>query len=364
MKSWSAKWIISKNTIHRNAEIILDKGVISEIRPCDSPQYEYICPMLFDIHINGGYNFHFTAQPDVQTIADINDASFAFGTFYTLPTIITSPTENILRGVQDVKKYINANPDKGVLGIHIEGAFLNPLKKGAHLEKYISRPTKEIIDTIWEEGRDVIKLWTISPEMFSEDVLDYLLSTGLNLSIGHSNATYEEAMDAMGKGVKLVTHLYNAMSPLTHRAPGLVGAALTSNDIYAQIILDGLHCHPAAASLALQIKKDKSILVSDALFLGRKKQSFQWEAFDARLVNRTYYNKEGNLAGSAISQLDAVKFAISELQTDPLEALKMASINPFMALNIKEEKWDITSGNAVPFIGLDKDMNFSYHLLV
>jgi N-acetylglucosamine-6-phosphate deacetylase len=252
------------------------------------------------------------------------------------------------------------NPNSGVLGIHLEGPFLNPIKKGAHLEAYIIKPTKENIDLLLSEGKDIIKMWTIAPEMFDQTTLDYLISTGVTLSIGHSNATYEEAIQAMDKGIHLVTHLYNAMSPMNHRAPGLVGAALNHPNVTCQIILDGLHCHESAAEIALKIKNDKVILVSDALFLGRKKQSFQWDNFNATLTKGTYYNTDGNLAGSAISQLDAILFAVNNLHISPEKALRMSSVIPLQKLNILDQLWDIKIGHEVGFVGFDGEWGFEY----
>ncbi|HMP28042.1 MAG TPA: N-acetylglucosamine-6-phosphate deacetylase [Saprospiraceae bacterium] len=361
-KKWSSKWVISKDKIYNNVELIIDKGVIREIKPTRNPEFEYISPMLFDIHINGGYDSHFTALPSIDTLQDINMASFEQGTFYSLPTIITSSIENILEGIRAVKSYIADHPAKGILGIHIEGPFINPIKRGAHLANYIIKPTDSIIDKICNEGSDVIKMWTIAPEVFDQYTLDYIISKGINLSIGHTNANFGEATLAIDKGIKLVTHLYNAMSPLQHRMPGVVGAALSNEKTYNQIILDGLHCHQAAAQIALFGREERTILVSDALFLGRSKQRFVWEEFDAQLINGSYYNSEGNLAGSAISQLDAVKYTISNLKIDPIVALKMACINPYLALEIPSNKWDLYKGQHVPFVAFDKNLNFTYHL--
>ena len=360
MSNWSAKKVITANGVIENHEIIISDNTISELRPVDNPQFEIIAPMLFDIHINGGYEYHFTAHPDEATVKDIDRASVDHGTWCTLPTIITSTPENMIKGIKAVKKYMDENPESGVKGIHLEGPFLNPKKKGAHLENYIVKPNKSLIDQFLEAGSDFIKMWTIAPEMFDDDTLQYILDTGIHISLGHSDATFEEACKAIEKGAGLITHLYNAMSPFGHRTPGLTGAALTNKEVWTQIILDGLHCHQAAASVALFQKPKRTILVSDALFLGRRKQSFQWENFDASLKDGTYYNSAGTLAGAAISQLDAVKYAVNMLGISPVDALTMASIHPYLALNIPESDWDIKSGNKACFIAFDTSFNFVY----
>lgn len=360
MPTYSAKSIISSYRVYKDSEIVVKDNIIISIQPCSEPKYEVICPMLFDIHINGGYQHHFTAEPSLETIEDIAKASHDLGTFYTLPTIITSSLDNMLKGIEAVNRYIQENPNSGILGIHLEGPFLNPKKRGAHLEKYILKPTKAAINTLFEAGGDNIKLWTIAPEVFDEETLDYLLSKNVNLSLGHSDASYEEAQYAMDKGIKLVTHLYNAMSPMNHRAPGLVGAALNNEHAICQIILDGLHCHTKAADLALKMKKGNTIIVSDALFIGRKLKLFQWEEFDASLVNGSYYNTAGALAGSAISQVDAIKFAINQLSINPGDALTMASVLPFKTLSIPDEKWDISIGGHARFVAFDGILDFTF----
>jgi N-acetylglucosamine-6-phosphate deacetylase len=360
MSVWSAKKIITKNGVYENCELILNNNIVTEFKKISDPKFEIIAPMLFDIHINGGYQFHFTSNPNETTVRDIDIASSEHGTWCTLPTIITSPPQNMIKGIKAVKKYISENPQSGVKGIHLEGPFLNIKKKGAHLEKYIVKPNKQLIDSFLEQGTDIIKMWTIAPEVFDEKTLDYLLETKLNISLGHSDATYEEAVNAIQKGSRLATHLYNAMSPLSHRAPGLTGAALTNNNLWNQIILDGHHCHFAAAGIALRQKPEKTILVSDALFLGRKKETFQWENFEASWRDGTYYNSAGTLAGAAISQLDAVKYAVNVVGISDVEAVKMSAINPYVALQIPDDQWDIKMGSKAPFIAFDTSFNFVY----
>ncbi len=219
-----------------------------------------ICAGLFDAHINGGERFHFTEKADEETIDDIYQASKALGTAYVLPTLITSSLENILKGIEATRNYIRKNPRSGVLGMHLEGPFLNPIKRGAHLTEYVRKPSDTELEAIISHGKDVIKLITIAPEMFTPEQIDMLLASGITVSAGHSNATYQEASQAFDQGIKLVTHLYNAMSAFGHRQPGLVGATFDNNSVYAPIIIDGVHCDYAAARIAYKIKKDKLFL--------------------------------------------------------------------------------------------------------
>ena len=222
---------------------------------------------------------------------------------------------------------------------------------------YIKKPeTAELIALI-KHGRDIIRLLTIAPEMFSGDQIKLLLDSGITIAAGHSNATYQEASVAFNQGIKLVTHLYNAMSPLQHRAPGLVGATFEHDDVYAPIILDGQHCDYAAARIAYKLKKDKFFLISDATFLGRKVANFNWDNFDAHLENGFYRNKDGNLAGATISMSEAVQNAYHHLNVTADEAIKMATSRVAAAIDVENQLGKIKAGFPASFVRFNDDLS-------
>jgi N-acetylglucosamine-6-phosphate deacetylase len=316
----------------------------------------HISSGFIDLHINGGVNYYMTQANSIAAIADIADASRPLGTTYTLPCLITSPLENILRGIEMMRQYMSQNPQSGVLGLHLEGPFLNPKRRGAHLLEYIQKPTDDILKTIIEKGRDVIKIMTIAPEQFTNNQLVMLQDSGIHISLGHSDATYEQATNAYDKGIKLCTHLYNAMSQMQHRAPGLVGATFDNSRVYAPIIIDGFHCDYAAARIAYKIKKDKLFLISDALFVDNKVQNFAWGAFNATLVDGQYRNSEGNLAGAAISMADAVRNAVKEVGISLTEAVKMATIRPAKAIDMADKIGRIEEGYPANLVAFDSDL--------
>lgn len=312
-----------------------------------------LAPGFIDTHINGGDQFHFTQNAGLAGVEDIDVSCAALGTAYTLPSLITSPIENIFKGIDAVRAYKAKHPESGVLGMHLEGPYLNPVKRGAHILAYIKKPeTAELKDLI-SHGKDVIRLLTIAPEMFSADQIELLLDSGITISAGHSNATYEEANRGFDLGIRLVTHLYNAMSPLQHRSPGLVGAAFDHPSVYAPIILDGQHCDFSAARIAYKIKKDKLFLISDALFTARKMKSFQWGSFDAVLKNDQYLNSEGNLAGAAISLGEAIYNAVNEIGIPLQEAIEMATIRPATAIGMEGSIGRIAIGYPAVFTAFD-----------
>ena len=343
-----------------NQIITFENQVITSLEPSEYDlglrHFQNISAGLFDIHINGGEQFHFTEKEDEETIDDIYQSSLKQGTAYVFPTLITSSLENILKGITAIRTYQRKNPGSGVLGMHLEGPFLNPVKRGAHLTEYVRKPTDTELEAIISHGRDVIKLITIAPEMFSPEQIDTLIASGITVSAGHSNATYEESVRAFGQGIHLVTHLYNAMSPFGHRQPGLVGATFDTDQVYAPIIIDGVHCDYAAARIAYQAKKDKLFLISDALFVGEKVTEFKWGAFDAFLENGQYNNSEGNLAGATISLGDAVRNAVREVGISVQEAVEMATVRPAKAVGLADKVGTLAVGFPAVFTVFDDDL--------
>lgn len=169
--------------------------------------------------------------------------------------------------------------------------------------------------------------------------------------------TYEQAQYYFSKGIKLVTHLFNAMTQFGHREPGLVGATFANESVYAPVILDGAHCDYAAARIAYELKKEKFFLISDAAFLGRKVENFKWENFDAHLENGFYRNEEGNLAGASISMDEAVQNAYKYLNVSADEAIKMATCRVAGAINMENEIGKIKPGFPATFVQFNPDLS-------
>jgi N-acetylglucosamine-6-phosphate deacetylase len=363
------KQAITNGIIHTGDEII-DKGVIIiENGKILSVQKEipqgvavidlkgnHISAGFIDIQINGGEHYYFSQFPNEETIQDIHDSSLKYGTTHTLPCLVSSSNETILQGIEAIRNY-KAKYNNGVMGMHLEGPFLNPLKRGAHSINQVRKPTNSELEEIIRYGKDVIKVITIAPECFTDEQLDMLLESGIVISAGHSTMTYKQAQYYFSKGIKLVTHLYNAMTQFGHREPGLVGATLENEAVYAPIILDGAHCDYAAARLAYKLKKDKFFLISDAAFLGRKVESFKWENFDAHLENGFYRNEEGNLAGASISMQEAVQNAFNHLHVSTDEAIKMATSRVASAINMEDKLGKIKSGFPASFVQFNDDLS-------
>ncbi len=363
------KQAIINATVHTGDEIINNGVIIIENGKILSIQKEipatietidlkgsHISAGFIDIQINGGEHYYFSQFPNEETIQDIYNSSLKYGTTHTLPCLVSSSNETIHQGIEAIRNY-KAKYNNGVMGMHLEGPFLNPLKRGAHSINQVRKPTNSELEEIIRYGKDVIKVITIAPECFTEDQLDMLLESGIVISAGHSTMTYKEAQYYFSKGIKLVTHLFNAMTQFGHREPGLVGATFENEAVYAPVILDGAHCDYAAARLAYKLKKDKFFLISDAAFLGRKVASFKWDSFDAHLDNGFYRNEEGNLAGASISMEEAVKNAFNHLHVSADEAIKMATCRVASAINMEHQVGKIKSGFPASFVQFNDDLS-------
>ena len=345
----------------QNQVISFGDGVVTSVKPVGSSfsgkAYPCMSAGFIDIHINGGEKFHFTKDPSEEALADMETACRESGTAYLLPALITSPYQNMMKGIDAVRRYRAQCPSSAILGLHLEGPYISRIKRGAHPEQYIRTPSIEELQELSEYGRDVVRMLTIAPELFGDKEMDFLLSSGITISGGHSNATYQEASRAFDLGISLVTHLFNAMSSFEHRNPGLTGAALERDEVRCPIIPDGHHCDFAAARLAYKVKRDKLFLISDALFLNRKMKNFKWETFDARLENDTYVNSEGRLAGSAISLGEAVRNSVQQMAVPLPEAIEMVTRRPAQALGLDDQFGAIAPGYPAVFTAFDESLS-------
>lgn len=306
---------------------------ISKARPENIPTVDMggnlITPGFVDLQVNGGSEVFFTNAITEETVLQMAKDHLSRGTTSLLPTLVSTSQENILHALKVVRKCM-ADPATGILGMHLEGPFINPEKKGAHNSKHIKIPTDEQLKEILEAGRGVLKLLTVAPEILTDQQIEMILSYDVKIFAGHSNSTYETAVASFEKGIIGVTHLYNAMSGLTGRQPGLLGAAFNYG-VYAGIIVDGHHCNYAAVRLAHRLVGEKLFLVSDATFIGEK--NLEMDGITFIHEPGRYVNANGNLAGSNITMADAVRNAVIKADIPLPKALKMASQVPALTMD-------------------------------
>jgi N-acetylglucosamine-6-phosphate deacetylase len=317
---------------------------------------ELLVPGFIDTQVNGGGGVLFNDAPTVDTIRTIGEAHRAFGTTGFLPTLISDDLHVIRSGIEAVESAI-AQGVPGVLGIHIEGPFLNEHRKGIHDADKIRALDEEgfqVLTSI-KAGRAVV---TVAPECTTPEMIARLVGAGVIVSVGHSNGSYEDVRAAMDAGLSGVTHLFNAMSPLGAREPGVVGAALESDSTWCGIIVDGHHVSPATLKIALRCKAhDRFMLVTDAMpSVGSASKEFILQGKPIFAKDGACLDEHGRLAGSDLDMAWAVRNAV-ELLDLPLEtALEMASASPAAFLGLEAEQGTIGPGKRADFVLLDAEL--------
>lgn len=314
-----------------------------------------LVPGFIDVQVNGGDGVLFNDAPTVETIARIGEAHRRFGTTGFLPTLISDDLDVVRRAVTAVDAAIEAGVP-GVLGIHIEGPFLNVRRRGIHDAAKIRRLDDEGFDTLTglRRGRTLV---TLAPERTTADVIRRLVSSGIIVSAGHTNATYPVMRTALDAGLRGFTHLFNAMSPLTSREPGAVGAALEDAASWCGLIVDGRHVDPVVLRLALRCKPlDRLMLVTDAMpSVGLAEKRFDLQGQPIHVVDGVCVNEDGTLAGSDLDMASAVRNAVSMLGVSLAQAVAMASTHPAQFLGLGDRYGRIAAGFAADLVLLDED---------
>jgi len=310
---------------------------------------------FIDYHVNGGGAKLFNFEPELNTLQTMVKAHAGFGTTAMVPTLITDSAEVMAKAAEAVSQAIDAS-EPGVLGIHFEGPHLSVPKKGVHAESFV-RPIGQVERKIFKRDDLGIKIVTLAPENVTDEDIKLLIEHGVKVSIGHSNASYDRALEALELGADGFTHLFNAMSPFTSREPGVLGAALESDSAWCGIILDGHHMHYSSAKVAHAAKaKGKLLLVTDAMStIGSDQQGFEFFGVEVIRDGDKLSTPEGTLAGSALDMITAVKNTVFELGVELGEALNMASLYPAQYLGVADKMGSIEVGKQADFTLFDTD---------
>lgn len=315
-----------------------------------------LAPGLIDLQVNGGGGVLFNDAPTVASLRAIAAAHRSFGTTAFLPTLITDSDTVMGEAVAAVAEAMRERVP-GIIGIHLEGPYLNPRYKGVHdaarMRDFDAGSMARI--TSLSEG---CTLLTVAPEMVPVENIAQLKEKGVVVFGGHSAATYEETRRALDAGLSGFTHLFNAMSPLTSREPGMVGAALEDKDSFVGIIADGYHVHPATFGVTVAAKQTgKTVLVTDAMpSVGSETKSFDLFGATIRAEGGRCVTADGTLAGSDIGLITAVKNACRFAGIDQFEALRMASTYAADAIGLADHMGYIRPGYRANFIELDASM--------
>jgi N-acetylglucosamine-6-phosphate deacetylase len=368
LKALTATRIFDGAEWHENAAVVFSNGRIDRIQPSASlsPEVEkidggeIIAPGFIDLQVNGGGGVLLNEEPTVEGIATICAAHAKFGTTALLPTLITDTPDisarTVAAGIDAKKRGI-----RGFLGLHLEGPHLSVARKGAHDPKLIRPMEDRDLDLMLSCGRalDVLMV-TIAPESVTQEQVTKLADAGIIVSLGHTEASYDVATAYAEAGIRTVTHLFNAMSPLGHREPGLVGAALDTGTLYAGLIADGIHVHPAAMGAALRAKAGpgKIFLVTDAMStIGTDMTSFTLNGREILRKDGRLTLADGTLAGADIDMISSVRYVHRKLGLSLEEALRMASAYPARAARIEDRKGFLKPGYDADFVILGADLS-------
>lgn len=317
-----------------------------------------IAPGYFDTHVHG-YGGHDIMDATKEGLLEISKGIVPTGVTSFLATTLTDSTEKLnaaCKNVGDNKEFCEGAK---VQGIFLEGPFFTEKFKGAQNEKYMSKPEIKKLNDWNEISGNIVNKIAIAPEHDgSSEFIKEAVKNNVYVALGHSDASYEQAKAAVDSGASIFVHTYNGMSPLHHRNPGMVGAALTT-DTYSEVICDGHHVHPAAVNVILKSKStDKTLLVTDCMMAGGMPQGdYKLGEFDVTVANGTVRLESGSLAGSILKLDQAVKNVSNWGLTTKLEAVKMASLIPAKSVGLDSEIGSIKQGKYADINILDDELN-------
>lgn len=354
--------VLTPAGLRDNLVVVLEDGHIRELRGSVPDGAEIrdlkgamLLPGFVDLQVNGGGGRLFNDDPSVETIACIAAAHRRFGTTSLLPTLISDDLSVVERGIKAVEDAIEAGVP-GVLGIHIEGPFLSERRHGIHLVEKLRPLGDELIELLTSArlGRTMV---TLAPECAAPAQIARLVGAGVRVSLGHSDADYETARAALDAGATGFTHLFNAMSQLANRAPGMVGAALESESAFAGIIVDGKHLHPASVRIALRaIGPDRLMLVSDAMpTVGSDIDGFDLQGRRIHLRGDRLTDEGGTLAGSVLTMAQAIRCLVDQTGLALPRAIGMATRVPASFLGLGDELGTIAPGMRADLVAVDDD---------
>jgi len=308
-----------------------------------------VVPSLIDLQIYGAENKLLSEFPEADTIEKIYQYSVAGGAAYFQPTIASQSHEIILKAIDAVKAY-KASGGKGCMGLHIEGPWINVVKKGAHQAEIIHAPTYQEVEEIIQYGEGNIGMITIAPEIVDQNIIDLIQQNNIVISAGHTDATYTLANSFLDNGIKVATHLYNAMSGLQHRSPGMVGALFNHPTAMCSLVSDGYHVDFAAIKIAKKIMGDRLFCITDAV------TTTNTGMYQHTLVGDKYESK-GILSGSALTQLKSVKNLVANVGIELGEAIRMCSLYPAKIMQQNEILGTIEMGGKADLLCLSTDLS-------
>ncbi|MFG0604813.1 N-acetylglucosamine-6-phosphate deacetylase [Vibrio mimicus] len=357
--------IYTGNDVLVKHAVIINDDKIEAICPADSLSSDInivdlnganLSPGFIDLQLNGCGGVMFNDEITAKTIDIMHKANLKSGCTSFLPTLITSSDENMRQAIAAAREYQSQYPNQS-LGLHLEGPYLNVMKKGIHSVDFIRPSDDEMIEIICA-NRDVIAKVTLAPENNKPEHIEKLVEAGIVVSIGHTNATYAEARQSFESGISFATHLFNAMTPMVGREPGVVGAIYDTPDVYAGIIADGFHVDYANIRIAHKLKGEKLVLVTDATApAGAEMDHFIFVGKKVYYRDGKCVDENGTLGGSALTMIEAVQNTVEHVGIALDEALRMATLYPAKAIGVDNKLGRIKKGMIANLTVFDRDFN-------
>lgn len=357
--------IIFNDRIEKGS-ISINNGKIQKINPTIIESEEiidgkglYLSPGFIDVHIHGAGGCD-TMDGEEKSLNTISKVIARFGTTSFLPTTMTCSIEDIKRAIDNVDFCMKKGTEGAqMLGVHLEGPFINPAMIGAQNPDHIQKPSIDTFKAIVGDHINAIKSITLAPELEgSLELIEYLNSLGIVIAIGHSKATYDEVLAGIKKGIGHSTHLYNAMTPLNHREPGIVGA-IFDTDITTETISDGIHISYPSLRIAYKQKGfEKVLLVTDAMMAcGMKEGKYSLGGQEVFVKDGAARLKKGNLAGSILTLDKAIKNVYKNCNCELYDVIKMATYNGAVHCGVQHKKGLIKEGYDADLVIFDDDIN-------
>jgi N-acetylglucosamine-6-phosphate deacetylase len=359
-----------------DAGILIRDGEIETVGPRSSMQLpagaaeisaaDYTAvPGFVDVHIHGAGGRD-VMEADDSALAVITGRLAKFGTTSLLATTVTASADDTVRAVEGIAKFISKqfqtdDARAEILGIHFEGPFLSKERRGVHLPEFLQLPSAEVLQRFLHAASGNARILTIAPELMGAmPCIDAARSLGMVVSIGHTDATYEQARAAIAHGARHATHVYNAMRPFSHRDPGVIGAVLTTREVTAELIADGVHVDEIAMKILLQSKDPEHvILISDGMAAtGMPDGKYQLGGIEVTVSGGICRNAEGRLAGSTLT-LDRALRNIVNLGTPLENAVRMLTLNPATLLGIEFKKGALRTGADADIVLLNEGLEIA-----
>ncbi len=355
--------VIEPGTLIVEGKKIFELGKVEDVEiTSDCKVYDVsgmiISPGFVDLLCHGGGGKGFADEDDPNALEHISNFHFVHGTTTLLAGLYSKPYSMLIADMRRIAHFIENNDSTNLYGIHMEGPFINPKLKGAMNEEYIWKPELESWLNLRDAARGFIKIMTIAPELSGAiPIMRHAAQDRIVLSIGHSEANYDEIEIAIDNGASHVTHMFNAMKPLHHRTPGVVTASFLRDELKIELIADGIHVHPVVMKLIHKLKGTRGInLITDAIRAsGMPDGEYEFADQKVFVKNQKAYLEDGTLAGSTLTMEVAVKNMVELVGIPLTDAIRMATLNGTKVLGLQRIKGILAAGMLADIVLMNSD---------